>query len=103
MENRVHLGGTVKRAAESGSGVLDFALEVINEKGRRDIFDCRTTAQAEAFGSLEGFVNEGEELEIMGHLEKRTFTEQQRVAGVMVEVRHTATIVFVDIVIKQEE
>lgn len=101
--NSVHLIGTVKRNAEAGSGVLDFAVEVVNERGRLDIFDCRMTSQSEAYEQLEGFVNEGEPIEIVGHLEKRTQSEGQRIAGVWVEVRHTATLIYVDHIIEQED
>lgn len=101
--NSVHLIGTVKRNAEAGSGVLDFAVEVVNERGRLDIFDCRMTSQSEAYEQLEGFVNEGEPIEIVGHLEKRTQSEGQRIAGVWVEVRYTATLIYVDHIIEQED
>lgn len=101
--NFVRLAGTVKRAAEAGSGVLDFALEVTNEKGRRDIYDCRMTSQSDAYDQLEGFVNEGEPLEVLGHLERRTVTESKRVGLVMVETRYTATIVYIDAIVEEEE
>lgn len=101
--NFVRLAGTVKRAAKAGSGVLDFALEVINENGRMDIFDCRLTSQSDAYDQLEGFVNEGEPLEIMGHLERRTVTEAKRVGLVMVETRYTAIVVYVDAIVESED
>ena len=104
MENNsVYLAGKVKRGAEANSGVMDFAIEIINSKGRRDIFDCRTTSQSAAYEQLEGFVNEGEDIEIMGHLEKRTTTEAQRVSGVLVEVKHTVTIIYVDSIVEAED
>lgn len=104
MENNsVTLAGVVKRNAVGGSGVMDFTLEVTNAKGRKDFFDCRTTEQSAAYQQLEGFVNEGERLEVFGHLEKVTRTEAQRVAGVMVEVKCTSTIIFVDNVIEEDE
>lgn len=104
MENNfVRLAGTVKRAAEAGSGVLDFALEVVNEKGRIDIYDCRMTSQSDAYDQLEGFVNEGEPLEVLGHLERRTVTDSKRIGLVMVEARYTATIVYVDAIVESEE
>lgn len=100
--NTVHLLGTVKRDAKAGGGVLDFALEVVCEKGRLNIFDCRLTAQSDAWTDLEGFVNEGEQMEVIGHLEKRTYTEQQRIAGVMVDIRNTQTIIYVDNVVTED-
>lgn len=104
MENNsVHLIGTVKRNAEAGSGVIDFAIEVENRKGRREIFDCRTTSHSAAYHTLEGFVNEGEPIELVGHLEKRTFTETQRVAGVKVDVTHTVVLVYVDDILSTED
>lgn len=104
MENNfVRLAGTVKRAAEAGSGVLDFALEVMGDRGRLNIFDCRLTSQSDAYDQLDGFVNEGEGLEVMGHLERHTVTEAKRVGLVMVETRYTATIVYVDAVVEEED
>jgi hypothetical protein len=101
--NYVRLSGTVKRAAEAGSGVLDFALEVPNERGRLDIYDCRLTSKSEAYGQLEGFVNEGEPLEVEGHLERRTVCKEERVGLVMVTARYTTTLVYVDGIIEQED
>lgn len=100
--NYVHLIGTVKRDAREGSNVLDFAIEVPNERGRRNIFDCRLTSMSPAWQDLEGFVNEGEQIEVIGHLEKRTSTESQRIAGVMVDVRSTSTFIYVDEVRTEE-
>ena len=107
MANIVQLSGTVKRDAEAsasnGCEVLDFALDVVNAKGRHDIFDCRITSMSDAYEQLEGFVNEGEHIEVVGHLEKVTRTERQRLAGAMVEVRSTSTVVYVDGLIVEEE
>ena len=104
MENNsVNLIGVVKRDAVAGSGTLDFCIEVTNEKGRHDFFDCRTTQQSAAYQQLEGFVNGGERLEVMGHLEKMTRTESQRLAGVLVEVKTTMTVIYVDSVIEEDE
>lgn len=100
--NSVHLMGTVKRDAKAANGVMDFALEVVGDKGRLNIFDCRLTAQSDAWPDLEGFVDEGEQMEVMGHLEKRTYSEQQRVAGVLVDIRNTLTIVYVDNVVTED-
>lgn len=103
MENNyVRLSGTVKRDATEGDGVLDFAIEVLDEKGTIRIFDCRTTKRSDAWSQLEGFVNEGEPIEVVGHLERRTVTEGVRVAGVWIDVRVTNTIVFVDSVETEE-
>ena len=100
--NYVHLIGTVKRDATEGDGILDFAVEVPNERGVRNIFDCRMTKRSNAWEQLEGFVNEGEPIEIVGHLEKRTSTESARLAGAFVEVRATKLFVYVDNVITED-
>lgn len=106
MANIVQLSGTVKRDAEAsasnGCEVLDFALDVVNAKGRHDIFDCRITSMSDAYEQLEGFVNEGESMEVIGHLEKLTRTDRQRMAGSMVEVRSTSTVVYVDNIIEED-
>lgn len=110
MENNsVHLVGTVKRdatAADTGNGgqVLDFALMVTNPtNGRFDIFDCRLTSYSAAMDQLEGFVTEGERLELVGRLEKQTRTEDQRIAGVWVQVRTTQIVVYVESIIGEVE
>lgn len=104
MENNfVRLAGTVKRAAKAGSGVLDFALEVTNERGRRDIYDCRLTSQSDAYAQLEGFVNEGEPLEVIGHLERRTITGTEKIGLVTVEARYTQVVVYVDAIVEMED
>lgn len=103
MENRVHLQGYVKRDASEADGNLFFAIETINEKGRRDIFDCRLSPQSDAWEQLEGFVTEGEEIELIGHLEKSTASESRRMAGVMVEIRQTQTVIYVDHIIEMED
>lgn len=100
--NSVHLIGTVKRDATEGDGVLDFAIEVPNERGTLNIFDCRMTKRSDAWEQLEGFVNEGEPIEIVGHLEKRTSTENARLSGAWVEVRATKLFVYVDNVITED-
>jgi len=109
MENNsVHLIGIVKRGAKAGNNgkggqVLDFALQVTDPNtGRYDIFDCRLTEISDAMEQLEGFVEEGEQLEIMGHLVKRTSTESQRIAGVWIDVRSTATVVYVDSIVEED-
>ena len=100
--NFVHIIGTVKRDATQGDGVLDFAIEVPNHKGTLQIFDCRLTSRSDAWSELEGFVNEGEPIEIMGHLEKRTTTDGMRINGVWVDVRNTQTFIFVDKVVTED-
>lgn len=100
--NFVHLIGTVKRDATQGDGVMDFAIEVPNERGTLQIFDCRLTQRSDAWDELEGFVNEGEPIEIIGHLEKRTTTDGTRVSGVWVEVRNTIVIIYVDKVVTED-
>ena len=104
MENNfVRLKGTVKRDASANAGVMDFALCVIGAKGRVNFFDCRVTQQSKAFRQLEGFVNVGEEIELVGHLEKRTWSEGQKLAGVTVDVQHTVIFVLVDDIIETED
>ena len=97
--NIVFLTGTVKRDAvganAGGNSVLDFALSVFNGN-RYDIYDCRTTSASDAYRQLEGFVSEGEELSVVGHLEKMTYTGSNKIVGVSVEVKRTNTIVYVD-------
>lgn len=100
--NLVHLMGTVKRDATEGDGVLDFAIEVPDERGTIRIFDCRLTKRSDAWTQLEGFVNEGEPIEVIGHLERRTVTEGVRVAGVWIDVRVTNTVVYVDNVVTED-
>lgn len=100
--NSVHLIGTVKRDATAGDGVLDFAIEVPDEKGTIQIFDCRLTSRSDAWGELEGFVNEGEPIEVIGHLGKRTTTDGVRICGVWVDVRNTTTFIFVDKVVTED-
>ena len=99
--NQIIMSGTVKRDATANNGFLDFALMVPGEK-RSDVFDCWTSDRSEAYRELEGFVSEGEELTIIGHLCKRTWTEQDMLAGDLVEVRATKTIIFVDSIGEEE-
>lgn len=106
--NYVRLVGTVKRDAEAqdmGNGVkaLYFALEVESITGRLEIFDCKMTDQSPAYEQLEGFVSAGEPLTVIGHLEKRTYTNSERLSGAMVEVRNTTIRVYVDYAEENEE
>lgn len=102
MENNfVHLIGTVKRDATQGDGVMDFAIEVPDQKGTIYIYDCRLTNRSDAWEQLEGFVNEGEPIEVIGHLEKRTTTDGMRINGVWIDVRNTQTIIYVDKVVTE--
>jgi len=100
--NEVRLTGTVKRSAEAGTTkdggqVLDFALEVYNaDADRMDIFDCRLTGQSDAMDKLGGYVEAGETIGVIGHLERRTSTANARLAGSWVEVRTTSVCVYVD-------
>jgi hypothetical protein len=100
--NSVHIIGTVKRDATQGDGVMDFAVEVPNHKGTMQIFDCRLTQRSDAWDELEGFVEEGEPIEVIGHLEKRTTTDGTRINGVWVDVRNTQTIIYVDNVVMED-
>lgn len=103
MENNyVHLIGTVKRDAKQGDGVMDFAVEVPDHNGTLYIYDCRLTRRSDAWDELEGFVNEGEPIEIIGHLEKRTTTDGVRVCGVWLDVRNTTTFIYVDKVVTED-
>lgn len=101
-DNYVEMSGTVKRDARGGKGVLDFALEIFDKDIRSVIVDCRTTSHSIAYEQLGGEVKEGQQLSVAGHLERRTSTEAQRIAGVSVSVRQTSTIVFVDEVLEDE-
>lgn len=105
--NEVRLSGTVKRDARAGNSgsneVLDFAVEVMNERGRYDIYDCRLTSQSAAYEQLEGFVSAGEPIEVIGHLAKRTTTESNRVAGILVEIKSTNVFIYVDSVVVEDD
>lgn len=76
--NYVHLTGTVKADAEArdvrnGLRCIDFTL-VVNFHNRPMYTNC--TAYGEAAESLDGYVEEGERLEIEGNLTFRTFTDK---------------------------
>lgn len=104
MENNyVRLVGTVKQNAENVSGRLQFAIEVPNEKGTKMWFDCMCTSHSAAFDELEGFVNEGEPIEVIGHLVKNTSTEYGKVGNSRMEVKTTNIVVYVDEVVTEEE
>lgn len=94
--NQVHLIGHVKRNTDSGGGVLDFTLEVLGEDGRMNFFDIRTTTHYEAYHQMDGVANEGEYMEVFGHLERMTRSDKQRMGFALVEVRATQTIVVAD-------
>lgn len=104
MENNsVHLIGTVKQSAEQASGRLSFTIEVPNEKGTKLWFDCICTSHSEAFETLEGFVNEGEPIEVIGHLIKNVSTEYGKIGNSRIEVKTTSVIIYVDNVLTQED
>lgn len=78
--NHVILTGTAKASVEAttlrdGHRVMDFTLVVRDNVSRRPTFvDCVAKGAEIVDGQLEGFVNEGEEFEVEGHLTFRTFT-----------------------------
>ena len=94
--NRVELTGVIKRDAQAENGLLDFAIGVTNRNGRVDVFDCLTTQREQAYEALEGFVEGGERMTVIGHLQKRTRTCNERLGAVAVEARYSATIVYVE-------
>lgn len=79
-DNFVHIQGTVKHDSEAvvvrqGLSMMDFCLVVKDFATGRDVFvDC--FASDEVVDSLEGFVSEGETLEVTGHLTYRTITNK---------------------------
>ena len=98
--NNVQISGRVKRDAKAvhvrdDCSVMDFSIEV-ETNGKKEIYDCRTTSASAAMEQLNGELFEGEEIEIEGHLQRRTWTDRARVAGSFVEVRNTNVIIFVD-------
>ena len=104
MENNfVRLSGEVRSAAESSGGRLEFTMTVLNGKGDKLWFDCVTTKHSEAFGKLEGFVNEGEVIEVSGHLVKSTKTEVGRVGDTRIETKNTRILIYVDDVTTEEK
>ena len=106
MENNsVHLIGIVKRDAKASenSETIDFTLEVEDERGRKSFIDCRATGARDAYDKLEGVANAGETLEVYGHLIRVTRNEEHTMSGVLVRIRVTNTIVYVDDVITEDE
>ena len=101
--NSVHLVGEVKAPAGDIGGRLEFTLTVKNGKGTDMWFDCVTTRNSTAHAKLEGFVNEGELLDVSGHLVKSTKTEQGRVGNTRIETKTTQILVYVDDVITEEQ
>lgn len=77
-DNFVHIVGEVKHDSEAvtvrqGLRMMDFCLVVKDFATGKDVFvDC--FASDEVVESLEGFVSEGETLEVTGHLTYRTVT-----------------------------
>lgn len=100
--NSVHLIGTVKQSTEEVSGRLTFTVEVPNEKGTKMWFDCVCTNRSNAFVALEGFVNEGEPIEVIGHLVKDVRTETGKIGNSRIEVKTTSVAVYVDDVITED-
>ena len=91
-ENFVRISGYVLRDEDardvrSGLRIIDFALAVDDPDGERPVYvDCYGTN--EACNQLGGFVEEGEELVVEGHMTFRTFTTKsgQRRFGTVVYV-----------------
>lgn len=104
MENNyVHLVGTVKRAEEASGGRIEFTIEVPDRKGTNIWFDCVCSRRSEAFAALDGFVNEGEPMEVMGHLEKHTTNKSMKVGhACSIDARATDVVVYVDEVITED-
>lgn len=100
--NSVHLIGTVKNSAEDVSGRLTFTIEVPNEKGTKMWFDCVCTNRSDAFSALDGFVNAGERIEVVGHLVKNVETESGKIGNSRIEVKTTNVYVYVDEVIVED-
>ena len=100
--NSVHLIGTVKGDSEHVSGRLAFTIEVPNQKGTKMWFDCMTTSHSDAFATLEGFVNDAEPIEVIGHLVKNTSTEYGKVGNSRIEVKTTSVLVYVDEVVTED-
>lgn len=91
-ENFVRISGSVLRDEDAryvraGLKIIDFALAVDDPDGERPVYvDCYGTN--DACDTLGGFVEEGEELIVEGHLTFRTFTTKngQRRSGTVVYV-----------------
>ena len=104
MENNyVRLVGTATGEAKARGGKIQFTLNVPNGKGDWMFFDCLTTKSSEAFDKLEGFVNEGECLEVEGHLIKNTKTDTGKVGNTRIETKTTCVMVYVDDVTTEED
>lgn len=76
-----------ERVVRAGLRIIDFALAVDDPDGDRPVYvDCYGTN--EACQTLGGYVDEGEELMVEGHLTFRTFTAKngQRRSGTVVYV-----------------
>ena len=76
-----------ERPVRAGLKIIDFALVVDDPDGERPVYvDCYGTN--DTCNALDGFVEEGDELAIEGHLTFRTFTTRngQRRSGMVVYV-----------------
>lgn len=101
--NKVILRGVVKRDETAEKGVLSFALVVESgDEKRLAIVDCRTFEWTDAYEKLEGFVNEDDELEVVGHLDRYTRTRAVKVGTCDCEIKTTSLYVFVDDVLNME-
>lgn len=104
----MRLVGNIKRDAEAvespnGTKILDFAVAVQSPDGRWDVFDCRCTNKDGVVDALDGYVQEGEEIALEGRLEKRTSTDEQRVAGTLVRVKNTQVHIYVTRLLEDSE
>jgi single-stranded DNA-binding protein len=90
IENEVIIAGSVLRYAESrqirsGLRIIDFTLSVNDPDGERDVYvDCYGTN--ELCDMVGDHVDEGDVLQVTGHLTYRTFTDQrgQKRSGLVV-------------------
>lgn len=95
-KNYVNVSGSVKASAtaariRAGLSAINFTLVVDGGEGERPTYvDCMAYGDDIVNGQLEGFVDEGEWLEVEGHLSFRTFTDSNgsRRSGIIVYVEN---------------
>ena len=101
--NEVRLSGEVKSDAEAKNGVLAFVLKTERKNGGWDYFECVTIAAARAYEQLDRYVTHGEEMTVIGRLQKYTDSAELHVGGVNAPVRYNAVQVFVEELEEEEE
>lgn len=94
--NEVRLSGEVKSDRQAENGVLTFVLKVERRRGGYDYFECVTIAATSAYQQLEGFVTHGEQMTVIGRLQKYTDSAELHVGGVNASIRYNAVQVFVE-------